>query len=224
MYAGTDRADLVARLRDEIASRFTGRVPSAAIPTGWPALDRLLHDGGVRRGSLVEVIGERAETVAAALTRACCRASGAVVVVDRERQFHPPALAAWGVPLDRQVVVRAEGDADALWAAVQSLRCPAVTAVWLWADRLRPNDARLLQLAAEDGGALGILLLPARARGQPGWADVQLCVEPLGRSLRLVVTRSRGRTAAAVVVPEYAPCETPDGLATAQLASPAAAG
>src|SRR4051812_16156079 len=108
MYAGIDRADLVARLRDEIAAQSARRDSRAAVATGWPALDRLLPHGGVRRGSLVEVLGERAETVAAALTRAACHAPGAVVVVDRDGQFHPPALAAWGVPLDRQVVVRAE--------------------------------------------------------------------------------------------------------------------
>src|SRR3954447_14940484 len=97
----SDRAELIARLRGEIAAceSFGNGPETSAIPTGWPSLDHALPQGGIRRGSLVELLDERAgcgaEAVAAVLTRAVCRSPGVVVIVDCDRQFHPLALAAW---------------------------------------------------------------------------------------------------------------------------------
>jgi protein ImuA len=203
MHGGREKAELLTRLRDEIAE--CGRHDDAdrsVIRTGRLVLDRMLPRGGIRRGSLVELLDQRAgcgaETVAAVMTRAACRFLGMVVVIDRDGQFYPPALAAWGVPVERMIVVRAESDADAVWAADQALRSRAAVAVWLRLDRLRSHDFRRFQLSAEEGNAVGVLFRPARARGQPTWADVQLAVEPRpstrGRKLRIEVTRCRHGT------------------------------
>jgi hypothetical protein len=178
----------------------------AVIGTGVVSLDRRLPTGGVPRGSLVEWLGERAgsgaETLALVLAREACRDRGVLVVIDPRREFYPPAAVAWGVAAERQVVVHPADDAAALWAADQALRNPAVAAVWLRRDRLRPTDARRLQLAAEASSAVGLLLRPMSARGQPSWADVQLAVEPRpaghGRRLRVTVTRCRGGPAGGV--------------------------
>jgi protein ImuA len=219
MSVATARADLLTHLRDEIAARE--RTPTerdlSATPTGWPALDRLLPLGGIRRGALIELLdgglGCGAETVAAVLTRAACRNPGVVAVVDPAGEFYPPALAAWGVPFDRLVVVRPTTDADALWAADQALRSRAAVAVWLWRERLAAHDFRRLQLSAEEGGAVGVLIRPARVCGQPTCADVQLAVEPQvgtwGRRLRLTVTRCRGRTPGSVAEIEFDDQGTP---------------
>jgi len=179
-----ERTELLARLRDQIAGceRVIDAAERPIIRTGWPTLDEILPSGGLRRGSLVELLDLRsgcgAETVAAGLTQAACRFPGVVVIVDRDGQFYPSALAAWDIPVERMVVVRAESDADAVWAADQALRSRAAVVVWLRLDRLRPHDFRRLQLSAEEGGAVGVLFSPARARGQPTWADVQLAIEP----------------------------------------------
>jgi protein ImuA len=171
------------------------------------------------------------------LTRAVCRSPGAVVVVDNDRDVYPPALAAWGVPLERLIIIHAADEAGALWAADQALRCRATAAVWLRRDRLAPHDARRLQLAAEEGGTLGVLLRPVRVRGLPTWADVQLLVEPRpstrGRRLYLEVTRCRGRVAGAAVdievddvrgtACEVGHHETPPVSTLAELVGPAVA-
>src|SRR4051812_38359288 len=121
MSSVRERAELLVRLRDGIAAHSpAGRTDRPVVQTEWPGLDRILPDGGVRRGTLIELLaagGGGAETVAAALTRAACRSPGAAVVVDPAGEFYPPALAAWGVPAERFVVVRPADDADALWAA-----------------------------------------------------------------------------------------------------------
>jgi hypothetical protein len=87
-------------------------------------------------------------------------------------RFYPPAAAAWGIDLSAMLVLRTANEADALWAFDQALRCPGVGAVWGAWDRLDVRDFRRLQLAAEVGGTVGLLIRPARVRGQPTWAEV----------------------------------------------------
>ena len=241
MHDGGDRTDLLTRLRDEIAAcGRPGQVDRPIVPTGWPALDRVLPGGGVRRGSLVELLDERAgcgaETIAAMLTRTVCQTPGVVVIVDRDGQFYPPALAAWGVAFDRLVVVRAADAPDALWAADQALRSRAAVAVWLRPERLAPPDYRRLHLSAVEGGAVGVLFRPARSRGRPTGVDVQLAVEPRpssrGRTLSIEVTRCRGSTPGSVALIELDDVieqvrrrrETSHVSTVAALADPAVAG
>ena len=149
--------------------------------TGVAALDRLLPGGGLRHGMLVEWLAELpgcgAATLGLLAAREACRAGGMLVVLDRMRAFYPPAAAGWGVDPARLIVVRPRTPRDEIWAAVQSLRSPVVAAVWTMIDRLDSRNFRRLQLAAEAGGTLGVLVRGASARGQPSWADVRLGVK-----------------------------------------------
>jgi hypothetical protein len=104
------------------------------------------------------------------------------VVIDRRQTFYPPAAAAWGIDLNRLIIVRPRTTRDELWAAVQSLRSPAVAAVWAPIERLDARAFRQLQLAAQAGRTLGLLLRPWHVRGQPSWADVQVEVRPRVKS------------------------------------------
>jgi hypothetical protein len=119
-------------------------------------------------------------TLSLLAAREACREGGALVVIDRQQTFYPPAAAAWGIDLDRLIVVRPRCARDELWAAVQSLRSPAVAAVWGMIDRLDSRAFRRLQLAAQAGRTLGLLLRPPSARGQPSWADVRLMASNCG--------------------------------------------
>jgi protein ImuA len=76
------------------------------------------------------------------------------------------------------VLLRPKSKADALWAFDQALRCTGVGAVWAAWDRLDGRDFRRLQLAAESGRTLGILVRPSSRRGEPTWAEVQWEVRP----------------------------------------------
>jgi protein ImuA len=215
MWIQSTTSELLERLRERIASleRPADCGERSVVSTGCPALDRVLPFEGVRRGSLTEWLSERAgsgaESMALLLTREACRDRGVVVLLDRERQAYPPAVVAGGIDAERLIVVHPETEADELWAADQSLRSRAAGAVWLWQERLRPHDFRRLRLAAECGGAVGVLLRPARVLGQPTWADVQMVVKPvsplpsggegmgvrglnLQRHLCVEVTRCRG--------------------------------
>lgn len=178
------RAALVQALQAQV-DQLEGRRAAAAgtCSSGLPALDRLLPAGGFRRGSLVEWLAAEAasgaETLSLFATRqACGEDRTALVVMDRRGGFYPPAAAAWGISLESLILVRPANAADELWAWDQCLRCPAVGAVWGLLDRLDSRGFRRLQLAAEEGGALGLLVRPARARREPAWSDIRLAVRP----------------------------------------------
>ena len=189
------------QLRRQVAAVESGSVREEgdAVSTGVPALDALLPQGGLRRGSVVEWLsaatGGGAQTLALLSAREACREGKSLVVVDRLRQFYPPAAAAWGIDLARLIVIHPASEPDELWAVDQALRCRGVGAVWAKREQLDPRDFRRLQLAAESGGTLGLLGRSARVRGVPSWADVQLVVAPRpstsGWRLHVELTRCR---------------------------------
>jgi hypothetical protein len=125
-----------------------------------------------------------AATLSLLAAREACREGGTLVVLDRQQTFYAPAAAAWGIDLDRLIVVRPRSARDELWAAVQSLRSPVVGAVWGTMNRLDSRAFRRLQLAAQAGRTLGLLLRPPSARGQPSWADVRLMSREQGAGSR----------------------------------------
>jgi hypothetical protein len=188
---GDPRSRLVEELRRRVGG-LEAATPQDEITfsTGTPPLDQLLDpsplgrgqgEGPLRYGMLVEWLSGLAHNGAATLSLLCareaCRPGGALVAIDRLQTFYPPAAAAWGVDLGRLIIVRPRGPRDALWATLQSLRSPAVAAVWAPLERLDSREFRQLQLAAQAGRTLGLLLRPAHARGQPSWADVRLFLE-----------------------------------------------
>jgi hypothetical protein len=187
--------DVVADLRAqlwEVADARQGRGARHVWSSGIAALDACLPAGGLRGGSLVEwwepVSGSGAAQLswwtAAALAR---QRRGRIAVVECAshcRQegsvFYPPAAIGWGVPAERLMVVRAAQTADALWACDQLLRCESLAAVWWCSDPFERCDdraARRLQLAAEIGGGLGLIVRSAAQRRQPSWAEVQWVVQ-----------------------------------------------
>lgn len=196
-------AKRLPELRETLLSRpGRGMFSAESVPCGSD-LDGAWPEGGLRRGSLVEWLGETEgcglETFAFA---AACRVTaegGTLAVVDRERTFFPPAAASLGIDLAEVVLVRPVSDRDALWAFDQALRCPAVSVVWGRVETLPGRAYRRLQLSAEEGGTIGFLLRSTRTLSQPSWCDFAVAVRalPTGRAsrYRLEVMRSRdGRT------------------------------
>jgi protein ImuA len=214
---------MLAHSRAEILAALRQRLDQAESPTGeefcssgCPALDQLLPGGGFRRGSLVEwcaaIRGSGAGVLALLAAREACRGGGALLVWTTSSRaaaqqpgcFYPPAVMPWGLDLGNLLLVRPRNKADELWALDQALRCPAVAAVWGSLQELDGRTFRRLQLAAEKGHGLGLLLRPASAQGRPSWADVRLLVQPLAsstsrRRLRVEVLRCRGGRAGAKV-------------------------
>jgi protein ImuA len=104
------------------------------------------------------------------------------------------------LPLERLVFFRPRSREDLLWGCEQALRCPGVSATLAGIDRLNDREFRRLQLAAEAGGGLGLLLRPGSAQAEPSWAEVRWKVEPRaalasvqGRWVHIELLRCRGR-------------------------------
>jgi protein ImuA len=201
---GPSPQELIAALRRAMARVETeGHAPQEVVASGCPALDRLLPRKGFPRGSLIEWLaaGEAAgaESLAVLAAAQAAAQGGAIVVLDTRRQFYPPAAARAGIDLERLIVVQAATSADEQWALDQALRCPAVAAAWAWPERLDGRTFRRLQLAAEEGRSLGLLVRSERARHEPSWAEVRIWVEPLPalspderRRLRVELLHCRG--------------------------------
>jgi hypothetical protein len=105
--------------------------------------------------------------------------------------FEPfaPALAAYGLLLERILVVRA---ATPLWALEQALGSGACDAVLAWVRQAHPRDIRRLQLAAERGRALGLLFRGPRAAREPSAAVLRLQLAPARDGLCITLLKSRG--------------------------------
>src|SRR3954468_12060031 len=140
-------------------------VPSFS--TGLQALDALAPGGALRRGVVHEILADPADGTplffATLLARSSCGA-GAIVWCDPGHEIYPPALAAQGIDLDRLFLLQPKTPAEQTWAVGECLKCKgvgAVVAALKPSQRLTRLEARRLQLAAERGGGVGLLLRPA---------------------------------------------------------------
>lgn len=180
--------------------------PGAAIP---PRPLAPFSSGPLRRGSTIEWLSP--ETGCGAMTLAlfgaaeACRDGGALILFDAAGELYFPGMN--GSCLSPSLLlVRAKNAREELWAWEQALRSPGAGAAVGWVERADDRSLRRLQLAAERGNTLGILLRPAGARSEPCWADARFWVEPAaasrplakgwthsaGRRLRITILRARG--------------------------------
>lgn len=169
-----------------------------------PALEQILPEQGLPMGSLVELLsaaGAGAWTLGLLLARQALAPRGvsprSLVVVERTRCFYPPAAARFGVDMERLIVIRHATQRELHVAANLALRCPAVGAVLLCCDRLSALEFRRLQLSAETGGGIGILLREAAALPTPSFATLRLLVSAVPtlaacHRLKVEVVRCRG--------------------------------
>ena len=208
----------VARLARQIREMETaGRPAEERITSGCPAMDRQLPGGGYARGSMLELLrshsGSGISSIALMIARQAIVDGKYLVLVDPQRQFYPPALKSLGIPMERVIALQPSNHADSIWGLAQVLRCTAVGAVIAEVGTLEDRVARKLQLAAEQGGGLGVFIRDARAaRAQPSWADVQWLVRSITNECNAVASQdtrwfqlelarcSGGRTGARITV------------------------
>jgi hypothetical protein len=167
----------------------------AGLPTGFPELDRWLVGGGWPPGALTEIliprhgIGELG-----LLLPALARLSHGdrwLVFVAPPYIPYAPALAAAGVDLSRLLLVQPRAHRDEAWAAEQALRAGA-GAVLAWPARARGKTLRRLQLAAEAGGAWGVVFRPLGDAAEPSPAALRLRLEPDTPAIHARILKRRG--------------------------------
>lgn len=195
----------VAQLRTDISNRFRNVTKTAeAKSSGFAELDQLLAHAGFQHGTLVDWLyatgGNGGGTLALLSAAHWLDGDNALVVIDPQRQFFPPAAASLGIDLNQLVLVHPKPGKETLWTWEQSLRSPAAGVVWGLLPSIEPRAFRRLQLAAEAGRAVGHLVRSADLRSQPCWCHTQLLVEG-GKRQRVTVTRSlQGRVGQSVEI------------------------
>ncbi len=195
-----DLATLKALLRN-VQGGYRGQRRARAIPSGLAALDAALPGGGLTLGTMTEILydgdGTGATSLAICFARQAAGDRGHVILIDppgADGHLYPPALVQAGLRLDRTVIVRPASLRDAAWACDQSLRCGGVAAVILHQNARKPFDARTsrrFQLAAEQGGSLGLILHKALQRAGPTFAAVRLRIETTDPPRRIHVLKTR---------------------------------
>ncbi|MBM3997287.1 MAG: hypothetical protein FJ303_24530 [Planctomycetes bacterium] len=177
--------ETILQLAEQIRRCETSSRPGepARIPLGVSGLDTLFPQRGLSTGSLVELLprmsGAGAWTLALLLARYACGDRKTLLIADAERCFYPPATCRFGFDPEHMIIVRPRTSSQALLALAQALRCPVIGAALGAFDTLTDRDGRRLQLAAESGGTLGILIRPITALAAPSFAATRLMIDPL---------------------------------------------
>ena len=179
--------------------RGRSRAALETLPTGFPALDAGLPGGGWPRHGLVEIltpelgVGELYLLLPALAALSRMMPARWCTWICPPHEPFAPALAAHGVTLDRILVVRTHLP---LWAHEQALRSGACEAALAWLPRASARAIRRLQLAAEQGRALGVLYRSQRFAHEASPAMLRVMLEPLARpgahGARVSLLKSRG--------------------------------
>jgi len=204
MPAATD-TQLQELLAHPSVWRGRSRAAVETVSTGFAALDAGLPGGGWPRHGLVEVLTPQPGVgelylllpVLASLSRA---APGRWCTwVSPPHEPYAPGLESQGVALDRMLVVRTHLP---LWAHEQALRSGACGMAMAWLPRVSPRAIRRLQLAAEQGRALGVLFRSQQCAHLASPAMLRVALEPVkeaGRhGARITLIKSRGGSRAPI--------------------------
>jgi cell division inhibitor SulA/protein ImuA len=168
------------------------------LSTGFRALDEGLPGGGWPRAGLTEILAPRHGVGELRLLLPLLARLAAVSpprwVVWIAPPFEPyaPALAAHGVCVERQLVVRTE---TPLWAMEQALDSGACELALAWVRRAQPRSLRRLQLAAGRGRTPGFLFRALTSARESSPAELRVLYEPgdAGATLRLLKSRGGAR-------------------------------
>ncbi|WP_290582524.1 translesion DNA synthesis-associated protein ImuA [Ketobacter sp.] len=166
------------------------------VATGFPTLDRALPDGGLPCDSVAEILcpqwgcGET-ELVSSALT-SLSQQSRWLVWVNPPWLPYAPALMQQGIALENTLVIHSRQDKQILWAMEQCLSSGACSAVQGWPHKPTPQQIRRLQLAAQKGNSLCLLMRPQAHIQQPSPAPLRLEMGPLQQAIQVRVVKCRG--------------------------------
>lgn len=184
------------------------------VPTGFTQLDDWLPNGGWPTRGLIEILGEAHDESVYLLapmlaklfflTQPCkektsSASANALAWIAPPHEPYPPALIANGIDIEHILVVRTD---QSLWAMEQILRSAACRLALGWIDNAPSKNLRRLQLAAEEGSSLGILMRPLRFVSEPSPALLRLLVEREGAQLKVSVIKSRGGRLGVLRIPE----------------------
>lgn len=192
-------ADILADARVWKLKDASATPPRPVWSTGKSALDARLPGGGWPTASLVEVLldndglGEVQLFMPALLQSQRRSAKDSWVVwIAPPHEPYAPALAQEGLELNRLLIIRPPSATEALWAAEQALSSGICVAVFLWLKGTDNRWLRRLKLAAEAGGALGVLFRPERHRFESSPAVLRVLMRRGESAIQLDLLKVQG--------------------------------
>lgn len=182
--------------------RGRSRAAMPTVSTGYAALDAGLPGGGWPRHGLIEIltphagIGELYLLLPALASLSRLSPDRWCAWVSPPHVPFAPALEAHGVVLDRMLVVDVSQQGEStrrpmkkrpkeagveyrdIWALEQTLKSGAASLALAWLPRTSARAIRRLQLAAEQGRALGVLYRGQQFASEASPAMLRLLLEP----------------------------------------------
>ncbi|MCP4010664.1 MAG: translesion DNA synthesis-associated protein ImuA [Proteobacteria bacterium] len=163
---------------------------ASGLDTGFKALNKLLTTGGWPRSSLIEIQvdewGQGELQVLLPMMAALSRQKQQLAWIAPPYTPYAPALHAAGVDLDYLLIIEQSEPADIAWAAEKCLQHAAAALVIFCLPLADARHIRRLQIAADTGGTIGVLLhcgpvrqTPVPLRLKTRYVDQGLCVEIL---------------------------------------------
>jgi protein ImuA len=175
------RTERLAALRAQVRTiESQGRRDARQyLPFGIEAVDARLAGGGLARAALHEIAGAKAglaDEAAACLfiaglaarqaNKAEADSKGTVLWALKRRDLFAPGLAQAGLALDRLIYAECGCDEDVLAVMEEGLRHGGLAAVVGEIGRAAMASTRRLQLAAEAGGTIALMLRRWRRNGE----------------------------------------------------------
>lgn len=209
--AGAGPALLRQLLRQPGVWRGNEQPAQQTVTTGYELLDQQLPGGGWPIGALTELMPDREGIgelglLMPALARISRQGSRRIAWIAPPHLPYAPALADWGIDLERLLLIRPASTRDALWSAEQTLRSGSCSAVLIWTcPQADDRSLRRLQLAAESGCALGFLFRQGHDARRSSPAALRLALhasQPDGLQIEIVKSRgSRSRLPISLPIP-----------------------
>lgn len=181
---GGGGCDLPGELIDSVwRADQLGQARTAAVGTGFAALDAEIPEGGWPCGCLIEILQPQPSVQEWRLVgpslRPLLKSGRAVVVIGPPKPLHLPGLRHLGIEEQQLTWVRADVPSRRLWATEQVLRANAAAAVLTWLPVARPEQLRRLQVIAQSCEGPVFIYRPLVARHDPSPARVRVVCRPL---------------------------------------------
>ncbi|MDH5301805.1 MAG: translesion DNA synthesis-associated protein ImuA [Gammaproteobacteria bacterium] len=163
------------------------------IASGFEPLDQLLA-GGFPLGALTELLVDRDSHSAMRLlihSLASLSQQGRwIALITPPYPLHGPTLASHGVDLSRILLVHPQTHRARLSVTEQALRSGTCSAVLAWPGQIDEHQLRRLQLAAEQGNTLAVLLHPQQ-HDKRSLATLRIKVRPTRQGAQLDILKRR---------------------------------
>jgi hypothetical protein len=171
------------------------QAPLPVIPSGFPELDRMLPGGGWPLSALIEMlipvwgIGEL--SLLLPMMQRLNREGRWLIWINPPFEPYAPALTGHDLDLRRILVIDVRNSEPDLWWSMEKLlRHPAAGLVMAWPRRVQAVVLRRLQLAAEEGGTIGVLFHREHTGSTP--AALRISLQPLESGLEVRILKARG--------------------------------